>query len=236
VSLSAYQERIEQAAANGDADAALRDHLRGCDECRAHYDALRLAARALGDEGAGAERQRLTARLPSRGARAPLAAAVGLALAAGLLLVVLKPQRHGDGVALRGGPERPGAPAPFSLRIYAKDAPGQPVHLVADFPGSGEAAVGVNAEVQLFVKPPPPPGLVLVTELTSGQRSVVARAESGDTELKAVGAPFAAGSLGPGDAKLCAVLAKRDGVSIEALKRDGQTASEVYCGTLKVTP
>jgi hypothetical protein len=197
-----------------------------------------LAARALGDEGASAERARLTARLPQRRPWVPMAAAA-VALAAGLLVFVMRPA-HPD-VGLRGGGNTGQAP-PFSLRVYAKDAAGEPVHLVADFPGSGEATVGVRAEVQYFVKPSPQPGLALVVETTSGQRAVRARVEGdGSPDFKPVGAAFPAGSLGPGDAHVCAVLAASghggtQDASIDALKRSGYTASQVYCSTLKVTP
>jgi hypothetical protein len=238
MSLSVWSERVEALAA-GEENAEAREHVRGCDECRAHYDALRLAARALGDDGAPAERARLTAHLPQRRPWFPIAAAA-VALAAGLLVFVMRPAH--ENVGLRGGGGNTGQPPPFSLRVFAKDAAGEPVHLVADFPGSGEATVGVRAEVQYFVKPAPQSGLALVVETTSGQRAVRARVDGdGSTDYKAVGAAFPAGSLGPGDARVCAVLAASghggmEDASIDALKRAGYTASQVYCSTLKVTP
>ena len=234
--MSLFEERVVALAA-GEEDAQTRAHLRGCDECRAHYDVLKLAARALGDDGAKLERQRLVAQLPRKRAVWPIAVAVA-ALAAGLLVVVMRPTP--DPVAFRGGTAPP--PAPFSLRVYAKDAAGQPVHLVADLPGSGEAKVGVTAEVQYFVKPSPQPGLALVVETTSGTRSVRSRVDGdGSPDFKAVGAAFLAGSLGPGDARVCAVLAASghegmEGASIDTLKRGGLAASEVYCSTLRVEP
>jgi hypothetical protein len=238
VSLDQFRERIE----SGEADAALREHLRGCDECRTHYDRVTRLARALGDEGAASESARLVAALPhpARTPWLPAGAAI-VALAAGLVLMVVRPQPQPE-VGLRGVTGNPTAPPPFSLRVYAKDAPGLPVHLVADFPGSGEATVGVRAEVQFFVKPPPPPGLALVVETTSGQRSLIGRAEgAGGADFTPVGAAFPAGSLGPGDARVCAVLAAtahdgQDPATIESLKRGGYTASQVYCSTLRVTP
>jgi hypothetical protein len=237
VSLSVWSERVEAEAA-GEESAEVRAHLRECADCQGHYDALRLAARALGDDGAAAERSRLTARLPQRRPWVPIVAAA-VALAAGLLIFVMRPA-HPDDLGLRGGGTN-AQPPPFSLRVYAKDSAGEPVHLVADFPGSGEATVGVRAEVQYFVKPAPQPGLALVVETTSGQRAVRSRVDGdGSPELKPVGAAFPAGSLGPGDARVCAVLAAghpgMEDASIDALKRGGYTASQVYCSTLKVTP
>lgn len=259
MSLLDYGERLERTVAEGVEDSELRAHMKGCDECRAHYDALVLAARALGDDGSRAEGARLVAALPSVPSATatpardrPIPAlpperprpwlpsvAVAFALAAGLLVFITQRKPPPD-VTLRGGGDVP-VPALFSLRVYAKDAPGLPVHLVADFPASGEAVVGMRADVQLFVQPPPKEGLTLVVETQGAQRTLRAQLEgNGSAELTAVGSAFPAGSLGPGDAKVCAVLVPSGHVggltTIDAFVSGGYAASSVVCATLRVSP
>ena len=60
MSLALFRERIEA----GDVDETVRAHLRGCDECREHYDQLARVKRALGDDGANEEKERLMKSLP----------------------------------------------------------------------------------------------------------------------------------------------------------------------------
>jgi hypothetical protein len=229
VSLELFRERIEA----GEVDATVRAHLTSCAECRAHYDALTLAARALGDDGAAAEKERLFAALPNA-RRATWPYLAGGALAAGLALAVLLASPGPDPVGYRGAPES--TEAAFSLRVYGKDAPGQRIHLIADFPGSREATVGMRAELQYFAKAPPP-GQLLVVETTGPLKTLRAHAaSSASAELVPVGQPFSVGAFGPGETKVCAALATSADHSLEELARDGLTRSPIACSVLIVSP
>lgn len=211
MSLALFRERIEA----GDVDETVRAHLRGCDECRALYDQLALAARALGDDGSRRERERLMKTLP----RQPAVRWEILAVAALIIAVIgaltLRP-RPND-VTMRGGADATNAP--FSLRVYGKAAPGQKVRLIADFPASKEATVSMRAELQYFVKLPP--GEALVVETRSPLRTLTARATGAD-DLVPVGEAFPAGSFGPGSVEVCA--------------RYDKAGAEKHCSTLLVTP
>ena len=108
MSLALFKERIEA----GEVDETVRAHLRGCDECRAHYDHLEQVARALGDDGAHEERERLMRSLPvpQRGEQRTwllVAAAVAIAAVATFLLL---PRGEPD-TGLRGGGDPEGAPS-----------------------------------------------------------------------------------------------------------------------------
>jgi hypothetical protein len=231
VSLALFRERIEA----GDVDETVRAHLRGCDACRAHYDRLAKTRRALGDDGAREERERLlkTLALPTRGEgqgthgwpRTAAAAVVLLAVAAFLVL-----NTHPPDVQQRGGPD-PTA-APFSLRVYGKE-PGQQVHLLADLPGSREATVGPGAELQLFVKPPPKLGEALLVEARSALKTQAFRAEGGGDDLAPAGAAFSVGGFGPGAIEVCAALASSSTASLADAVKAGATR---YCSALLVSP
>ncbi|MBL8949420.1 MAG: hypothetical protein JNK82_01495 [Myxococcaceae bacterium] len=229
MSLALFRERIEA----GDVDETVRAHLRGCHECRAHYDLLARTARALGDDGAARERERLFAALPKDAERKPPPRIGWLAAVAALLLAVatalaLRPRENPD-VMLRGG-EDPGAEAPFSLRVYGKDAPGQPVRLIADFPGSKEASVGVRSELQYFVKP----GTTrLLVESRGANRTLPASSDGSAVDLSPVGKAFSVGAFGPGNVEVCAAVAP-PGITTLA---DAVKAGAVrHCSTLVVTP
>jgi hypothetical protein len=129
----------------------------------------------------------------------------------------------------------------IALRVYAKEQAGQPARHLADFPDAAEATVGVRAELQYFARPPPE-GRTLIVETTSAQRTVHARLEASEsTAFQAVGAAFPAGSLGPGDARVCTVLsaaghAGTEELTLDALERGGFTAQRPTCSTLRVVP
>ncbi|MBK7864992.1 MAG: hypothetical protein IPJ65_41615 [Archangiaceae bacterium] len=241
MSLALFRERLEA----GEVDAQVRAHLRSCDECRAHYDLLAQTARALGDDGAKAERERLFLNHPSplvgegrgEGARAGSHRRVlAIALAAGILLVagvslVLPPRATTPEVQLRGSGDA--TAAPFSLRVYGKDAPGQKVRLIADLPGAKEASVNPRAELQLFVKPAPKPGEVLLVELRAPLKSASLRSGPGD-DLAPVGSAFGVGGFGPqARIEVCAALAPQATPTLAAALEAGSTQ---YCSTLLVTP
>jgi hypothetical protein len=112
------------------------------------------------------------------------------------------------------------------FRLYAKDAPDGPQRMIAEVPTSEPLTVGVRSELQVFARPPPK-GQTLVVETTSAQRTVRAQLSGTDerAELTAVGSAFAAGSLGPGEARVCAMLS-----------RDGEGAASRTCAVFTVTP
>ncbi len=232
MSLALFRERIEA----GDVDETVRAHLRGCAECRAHYDLLARTARALGDDGAQKEEERLMNALPlprrgegrgegsQRWKVAVAAAAVLLAVVAAL---ALRPQE--PDVVMRGT-ESPGTEAPFSLRVYGKDAPGQPVRLIADFPGSKEASVGLRAELQYFVKP----GTTqLLVESRGAVKTLAARTEGNAVDLSPVGKPFSVGGFGPGNIEVCAAVAPPGATTLDEAVKAGATK---HCSTLLVSP
>lgn len=232
MSLALFKDRLDA----GDVEPAVRSHLRGCDECRAYYDQLALAARALGDDGAKAEQARLLASLapaakapPSRLRWAVAAAAAVLIINGAILLLLPKPA--GD-VTLRGGSAAE-APA-WSLRVYGKDAPGERIRLLADFPLAKEASVGVRSELQYFVKPPPPAGFELHVRTKSAQRTTTAKAVGPSAEeVLAVGAPFPAGSLGPGGTEVCVLLTSKRAETYDDAVAAGAAPQ---CSTLWVSP
>ena len=137
-----------------DAEASFRAHLGGCDACRAEYEERRaLAALLFAEDGAPTEKARLFAALPPEATGSARAGwwrwALGAALASAVAVVAavgLGPRPAVDDVALRGGDERPRADV--SLSVYAK-RDGEPVRLVAEFPGSAEGAIGLEELVQL---------------------------------------------------------------------------------------
>ncbi len=228
MSLALFRERIEA----GDVDETVRAHLRGCEECRAYYDQLQLTARALGDDGAAAERERLMKALPQQAAPSSgfswaIVAAAMVLVAIGAIFLLRKPA---DEVTMRGGAD-PAAPAPFSLRVYGKDAPGQRVRLIADFPGSNEAQVGMRAELQYFVKPGYT--LVIVESRGTGGKVVTYKSEPGNDDLAAVGKAFPVGEFGPGSIEVCAAQATQEHQSIADAVKAGAVK---YCSTLLVTP
>ncbi len=225
MSLALFKDRIEA----GEVDETVRAHLRGCDECRAHYDLLARTARALGDDGSARERERLFATLPRAGDRRilwlPAAAIAALLLA--VVNALFFPTRLE--VTMRGTDE-PGAEAPFSLRVYGKDAPGEPVRLIADFPGSKEASVGLRAELQYFVKPGT---MRLVVESRGAVKTLAARAEGGAVDLAPVGKPFPVGAFGPGNIEVCAAAAPPGTSTLDEAVKAGATK---FCSTLLVAP
>jgi hypothetical protein len=205
VSLALFRDRIEA----GEVDETVRSHLRGCDECRGLYDQLALAARALGDDGAAKERERLMNALPlpakrgeGRGEGAPrwaILAVAALLLAVVAILVTRKPT---DDITMRGG--NPDTAPNFSLRVYGRDSPGEKVRLIADFPGSKEASVGMRAELQLFAELKV--GQSLAVELKSPQKTLSFDSGPAKEQLVPVGSPFLVGVFGPGSVDVCTSL------------------------------
>lgn len=225
MSLALFRDRIEA----GDVDETVRAHLRGCDECRAHYDLLERTARALGDDGSARERERLFAALPRENDRKLLWLPIGAVAALLLAIVAVNLRPREPEVILRGTGD-PGGEAPFSLRVYGKDAPGQPVRLIADFPGSKEASVGLRSELQYFVKP----GTTrLVVESRGAVKTLAARAEGSAVDLAPVGKPFMVGGFGPGNIEVCAAAAPPGAATLDDAVKAGATK---YCSTLLVSP
>lgn len=163
MSLFFHRRAIEAAVAGtleaGD-EARLREHLRSCEACRAHYDGLVVAARAVAGAPDGTadelrrERARLEAALGTGARERPRRAAFVLipatltALAVLVVLAVRTPERE---VTERGGPDD--AAAPFSISVYAKPrTPDAKVRLAAEFPASGEAAVSASEWLQVTSK------------------------------------------------------------------------------------
>jgi anti-sigma factor RsiW len=154
VSLAEWKDDIE-AAANGETstvdDLRVRQHLRTCDECRAHYDGLVRAARVLAGTGEAlpSEHHALLARLDAQldAARPPAPApsrrwwffgAFAAVAAAAVLVVVTRPPVEPEReITLRGG-GTDSAPS-LSFSVYAKAKSGGAVRLLAQFPQSGEA-------------------------------------------------------------------------------------------------
>jgi hypothetical protein len=147
------------------AEVSLRAHLRGCQPCRRHYDALSLVATAAAPSaGAGRERARLMAALGQKAAppkprswRVPLVL-VPTAAAAALVIVLARPRVEqpenvswrGDDHAAADDARARAARASLSLRLYARrKAPSSPVRLVGEVPGSGELHVSAQDELQL---------------------------------------------------------------------------------------
>lgn len=164
MSLLLHRGEIEAAVAgtlSASEEASLRAHLSTCDDCRNHYDALTLAARAVrgtseptADE-LTRERARLEAILQPAAVkpkeRRPFAfILLPIALAAAATLVVFIPRD--DGITERGGDDvRP----PFTVSVYAKSKEGKaPVRLAGELPSSGEATVSANEWVQVSSKSP----------------------------------------------------------------------------------
>lgn len=162
MSLFFHRTAIEAAVAGTLSDAeetALRAHLATCEACRAHYDALVVASRALANssEATADELRRERARLDAKvgGAPAPPPAPRRLAflvlpaaLTAGLIAMLLVNGPGDREVTERGGTELPAAP--FSISLYAKAKSGDAkVRLVAEFPASGEASLSTSDWVQV---------------------------------------------------------------------------------------
>jgi hypothetical protein len=151
----------------------LRAHLRGCEACRARYDALSATAKGIGGgaRAEGRERDRLLAALDGpaagpavSGARARRRwLAVGLALApvAAVVIWLARPGPvavvgPGAGeVTMRGGAET-STPAPLTMIVYASRKTGPashgPVRLIGELPGSGEAYVSMGDYLQLGLR------------------------------------------------------------------------------------
>lgn len=225
MSLALFRERIEA----GEVDEAVRAHLRGCAECRAHYDLLVRTARALGDDGSARERARLLEALPRPADRRLLWLPVG-AIAALLLAVIAASQRPRESDVVMRGTADPGGEAPFSLRVYGKDAPGQPVRLIADFPGAKEASVGLRAELQYFVKPG---NTRIIVETRGTQKTLTARAAGATVDLAPVGRPFPVGAFGPGNIEVCAAAGPPSATTLDEAVKAGAAK---YCSTLLVSP
>ena len=212
MSLALFKDRIDA----GEIDEKVRAHLRGCDECRAYYDQLARVRRALGDDGAAAERERLLAALPAEQPRQaglpswllPIAAMLALGVTAYFAAQRPRP------VELRGGDEQS---VPLSVRVYGKAAPGEKVHLVAEFPGSREAHVPMRAELQYFTGARE----AIVVETRSQLKTITFHSTPG-ADLVPVGEAFPVGQLGPGEATVCAWLEK--------------APVPKYCSTLVVAP
>ncbi|MFT3713732.1 MAG: hypothetical protein QM817_39235 [Archangium sp.] len=174
MSLSTFKEAVESLAA-GDDDAATREHVRGCAECRAHYDRLVETARVLAGtrDALPAEHAAMFARLNAAlDAKKPAPVAApsrrwwmfGLvaAVAAALAVFVAMPRDPEREITLRGG-GGPGDVAPsLSFSVYAKAKSGGPVRLVAQFPQSGEARATEGDWLQ--VKAPSGVSVVAVKE------------------------------------------------------------------------
>lgn len=165
MSLFFHRSAIEAAVAgtsSADDEAKLRAHLSTCEACRAHYDALVLASRAVSSSSEATadelRRERSRLELMTGGAPAPRPASRRLAflvlpaaLAAGLLVMVLTNAPSEREIAERGGTESPAAP--FSISLYAKAKSGDAkVRLVAEFPASGEATLSTSDWVQVTSK------------------------------------------------------------------------------------
>lgn len=164
MSLLFHRRAIEASVAgvaSVEEETTLRAHLATCDACRAHYDALVLASRAVANsvEATADELRRERARLEAMVGGAPalrpaprrLAFLVlPAALAAGLIAMVLVNRPGEREVTERGGTEQP---APFSISLYAKAKTGDAkVRLVAEFPASGEASLSSSDWVQVTSK------------------------------------------------------------------------------------
>ena len=180
MSLLLHRRAIARAVAgelSADAERSLRDHLRGCTACRAHYDQLASTAEAFALSAGRADTradERARARLlealaapfdGKAGGRARPAssrwtwAAVGLVPAAALAVVLLRPALRSDPAgyqAMRGGGEGAEPSAPAELLIFAsrKDTGSGhgPVRLVAELPASGEGRVSLDEYVQFSVR------------------------------------------------------------------------------------
>lgn len=162
MSLLFHRGAIEAAVAGAlslEAERSLRAHLVTCDACRAHYDALTMAARAAGGtaEPTGAELARERARLEAmvapkpRTRSAPRWAVIALPVSLAATLAFVAFLKHEPDVVERGGTEAPAAP--FSISIYAKPKSGDaPVRLVAELPASGEASLSANDWLQVTSK------------------------------------------------------------------------------------
>jgi hypothetical protein len=169
------------------AERALRDHLRGCTACRAHYDQLASTTQAFALVAGRAEmraderaRGRLLAELetPSPSGdgvrdRAPSTrwtwAAVGLIPAAALTVFLLRPASGPEPAgyqAMRGAGDSSEPSAPAELLIFAsrKDTGSGhgPVRLVAELPASGEGRVSLDDYVQFSVRGLHAPAFVTV--------------------------------------------------------------------------
>ncbi|MBL8915640.1 MAG: zf-HC2 domain-containing protein [Archangium sp.] len=183
MSLAEWKEDVE-AAASGEMstveDLRVRQHLRTCDECRAHYDRMVNAARAMAGttEPTKSEHDalfaRLNATLDAQQAPKPQAApsrrwwffGAFAAVAAALLLVVVTrppavedPERE---ITLRGGGNDV-APS-LSFSVYAKAKSGGAVRLVAQFPQSGEARASEGDWLQVKA----PNGVTVVAKGADG--------------------------------------------------------------------
>lgn len=189
MSLDKWKDDVE-AAASGEMsvveDLRVRQHLRTCDECRAHYDRMVNAARAMAGttEPTKSEHDALFARLnaaldaqqqpkpvaqtqPSRrwwffGAFAAVAAAL-------LLVVVTRPPSAEDPereITLRGGGNDVAPTLSFS--VYAKAKSGGAVRLVAQFPQSGEARASEGDWLQVKA----PNGVTVVAQGADGAKVI----------------------------------------------------------------
>jgi len=163
VSLFWYRRRVEAAAAGVLAPAKLerlREHLRGCEACRAHYDRAVAMRHALAPDAVRKERdeallQQLLPRLETRTAQAPEAArslrpwvpAFAAALAAAAIAFVWQPWAKPE--TLRGGVDAP--PAPLVVRVYVERGGGK-AELLGELPGSRVLSVPRGARVQVSVR------------------------------------------------------------------------------------
>jgi hypothetical protein len=166
MSLSRFGEDVARMVAgelSADEERPLREHLRGCEECRARYDALTLAARAVkGGEATATEARRaeeqLLAALDPKPVRAAsprsfiwwaLGIPVAVALVMGIVTTLVPPPR--SDVEMRGGAEDDAGM--FTLQLYAKPKDGAALRLAAEFPGSGEARVSASEWLQVKYLP-----------------------------------------------------------------------------------
>lgn len=191
MSLLFHRHAITRAVAGElsvEAERTLREHLRGCTACRAHYDSLARVMEAVATTAGRADtraderaRARLMASLPDgaaeaagafgRGQRARVPrwtwGAVGLVPAVALALFLLRPAptTH-EYQAMRGGQDTTEPSAPAVLLIFAsrKDSGHGhgPVRLIAELPASGEGRVSMDDYVQFSVRGLHAPAFVTV--------------------------------------------------------------------------
>jgi hypothetical protein len=196
MSLDAWREKIEAEAAGESTDAQTREHLRTCDACRAHYDQLVFASRALAGtrEALPAEHDALLARLNAQLSPSPARERVGVrvkwfalfatAAVAALALFIAMPRAPEREITLRGGPTDV-APT-LSISVYAKAKSGGAVRLLAQFPQSGEARASESDWLQ--VKAPEGVSVVVV----SAESSVVFEGTGSQSLTRGTWSVFAA--------------------------------------------
>ena len=213
-------------------ELALFAHLRTCTDCRAHYELLEGAARALSPERAASrERARLVAALtpaqPVR-PRQTVAFRAALAIRAMVVLAVILWPRAPEDVGLRGG-DRPAMVA-AALLLYARDTDGGAVKLVADFPLAGRARLSRDQQAQFFVRHPWQRARVVVWATSvEGARHDWPAVEVDQTRAGSapVGESFSLAALSAGSWRLTTVLSELGGDA---------GASIELAGTLEVGP